>query len=237
MPLAYAPGERFNYGHSTDVLGFIIARVARSNLRDAMHERVFGPLKMADADFWIPAEKRNRAAQGYFSPAPHQFAPVNIAGFVGEKPPTYTSGGQGMVSTVDDYLTFARMLLHGGKVDSVRLLKAETVKLMTTNRLADAQRQIPFMGMPFWRNQGFGLGVSVITDPEKNERLGSTGAFVWPGAFGGWWQADPEQDMVVLWLQECLPAPPAPGASGLPRIPGLRGRMEFQRQTYAALSV
>jgi CubicO group peptidase (beta-lactamase class C family) len=233
LPLAYAPGERFNYGHSIDVLGFIVARAAGSNLRDTMHERVLGPLKMADTDFWIPPKKRGRAAQGYFSPAPHQFVSVNIAGFVGETPPTYTSGGQGLVSTIDDYLAFAHMLVRGGKVDSVRLLKTETVKLMTTNRLTDAQRKVPFMGIPFWRNQGFGLGVSLVTDPEKDEQSGSRGAFGWPGAFGGWWRADPEQDMILLWLQECLPAPPARGASGLPRIPGLRGRMEFQRQTYA----
>ena len=235
MPLAYAPGERFNYGHSIDVLGFVVARAAGSSLRDAMHERMFGPLRMADTDFWIPPEKRNRTAQGYFSPAPRQFTRVDIAGYVGGAPPTYTSGGQGLVSTVDDYLTFARMLVHGGKVNGVRLLRPETVQLMTTNRLTDAQRQIPFMGLPFWRGQGFGLGVSLVTDPERYAGSGSKGAFGWPGAFGGWWQADPERDMVLLWLQECLPAPPTPGAGGLPRLPGSHGMMEFQRRAYAAL--
>ena len=78
----------------------------------------------------------------------------------------------------------------------MRLLKPETVELMPTNRLTDAQRAIPFMGIPFWAGQGFGLGVSVITDPEKHGLMGAgaKGAFGWPGAFGTWWQADPAKD-------------------------------------------
>ncbi len=236
LPLAYAPGERFNYGHSIDVLGFIVGRAADSSLRQVMREQLFGPLKMADTDFWIPPDKRHRAAVIYSSPAVGKFAALTIDGFVGAAPPAYTSGGQGLVSTADDYLTFARMLLGGGSADGVRVLRPETVKLMTRDRLTTDQKRIPFMGLPFWGGQGFGLGVSVITDPAQHAWMGAgnAGAFGWPGAFGGWWQADPSEDMVVLWLQETLSAPPVPGGPP-PRSPGAMATLAFDNAVYAGL--
>src|ERR1700748_3672650 len=73
---------------------------------------------------------------------------------------------------------------------------------MTTNRLTPEQRAHGFLGIPLWMGQGFGLGVSVIMEPEKHAWMGagSKGAFGWPGAFGTWWQADPEKNMVLLFL-------------------------------------
>lgn len=236
LPLAYAPGERFNYGHSIDVLGFILGRATGASLRQVMHEQLFGPLRMADTDFWIPPQKRARGAVIYSSPAPGMFTPMSIDSWVGAAPPAYASGGQGLVSTADDYLTFARMLLGGGEADGVRVLKPEMVRLMTSNHLTEAQRLIPFMGLPFWRGQGFGPGVSLITDSEQHAWMGAgdAGAFGWPGAFGGWWQADPAEDMVLLWLQHTLPAPPGPG--GLPpHTPGAMATVAFQKAVYAGV--
>lgn len=237
LPLAYAPGERFNYGLSIDVLGLIVGRAAKTSLRQAMRDRVLGPLGMNDTDFWISPAKRERAAVPYDAgAAPGDFTPSHPSAFIGEAPQPFASGGQGLASTADDYLTFARMLLGGGAADGVRLLKPETVRLMTTNRLTDAQRAIPFLGMPFWAGQGQGLGMSVITDMEKQAwwGAGSNGAFGWPGAYGGWWQADPVQDLILVWLVQALP--PAPAPDSMPRMPGILARMEFQNQIYAALN-
>lgn len=217
LPLSYAPGERFNYGHSTDVLGFIIGRAARSSLREAMQELLFAPLRMADTDFWIPPEKRDRAAVLYTSSAPGTFTPTSLAGFIDAAPPVITAGGHGLVSTADDYLSFARMLLQGGEVNGTRTLSQESIRLMTENRLTPAQRRVSQFGLPFFMGQGFGLGVSMITDVKRNAWMGkgSLGAYSWPGLFGGWWQADPEQEMVMLWLQQTMPpqAPPGGGSA------------------------
>jgi CubicO group peptidase (beta-lactamase class C family) len=156
------------------------------------------------------------------------------------KPPAFEAGGGGLISTADDYLKFARMLLGKGEVDGVRLVKSETVELMTANRLTDAQREIPFMGIPFWLGQGFGLGLSVITDPEKQAWMGagSKGAFGWPGAFGTWWQADPAEDMVMIYLiQNSMPLGPeaaAELATGQ-RLGGRAALPVFQKLVYAAL--
>jgi CubicO group peptidase (beta-lactamase class C family) len=213
FPLSFAPGERFSYGYSTDVLGYIVARVMGSDLRQALRELLFDPLKMADTDFWIPSQKAGRAATLYRSSAPRDFVPVSIAGFMDATPPTHTGAGQGMVSTADDYLAFARMLLQGGELDGTRVLSPESIRMLTSNRLTAAQRLVPQFGMPFFMTQGFGLGVSVITHPDKHAWMGtgSLGSFGWPGLFGGWWQADPAQDMVMIWLQQTLPPQPLPG--------------------------
>jgi CubicO group peptidase (beta-lactamase class C family) len=217
LPLSYAPGERFNYGYSTDVLGFIIGRAVRSSLREAMQQLLFTPLSMADTDFWVPPEKRARAAVLYQSSAPGIFVPLSPAGFLDESPPVITAGGQGLVTTADDYLTFARMLLGGGQVNGKRVLSQESVRLMTSNRLSPEQRRDTQFGIPFFMAQGFGLGVSVVMDPKRNAwmGLGSAGAFGWPGLFGGWWQVDPQRQTVMLWLQQTMPpeAPPGNGSA------------------------
>jgi CubicO group peptidase (beta-lactamase class C family) len=239
LPLAYAPGERFNYGFSIDVLGFIVGRAGGSTLRQVMLERVCGPLGMTDTDFWIPPAKRPRAAEVYLTAAPKIFVPQPIEGFVGEKPPAYTSGGQGLVTKVDDYLTFARMLLGGGRVNGVRLLKPETVRLMTSDHLTPQQRAIPTV-VADWKTQGFGLGMSLITDAAayaaSGRGVGAAGSFGWPGAFGGWWQADPVNQVILIWLQQVLPSPPQPGKP-ITLPPGTREVIEFQKRAYAALGL
>ncbi|HWE98367.1 MAG TPA: serine hydrolase domain-containing protein [Caulobacteraceae bacterium] len=213
LPLSFSPGERFHYSHATDVLGFIVGRIAGKPFRDVLIERIFEPLGMADTDFYFPPEKRDRAAKVYRLPASGPLEESEFRRW--DTPPPFCGGGGGLVSTAEDYLKFARMLLNDGEVDGVRLLKRETVKLMRTDRLTPAQHEIPFMGIPFWMGQGFGLGVSVITDPEKQAWMGagSTGAFGWPGAFGTWWQADPEQEMILIYMvQNAMPLGPEAAA-------------------------
>ena len=157
-----------------------------------------------------------------------------------DTPPAYCGGGGGLISTADDYLKFARMMLGKGEVDGVRLLKSETIDLMVKNRLTDAQREIGFMGLPFWLGQGFGLGVSVTTDQEKQAWMGpgTNGAFGWPGAFGTWWRADPAENLIIIYLvQNSMPLEPesaAQLATGQ-RLAAAAALPMFQGLTYAAL--
>jgi len=239
LPLSYPPGERFHYSHATDVLGFLVGRVAGKPFRDVVIERIFAPLGMVDTDFYIPPEKRGRAAKVYR--LKDDFSALEEVPFANhDRPPAFCGGGGSLVSTLDDYLKFARMLLGAGEVDGVRLLKPETVELMRQNRLTDAQREIPFMGIPFWMGQGFGLGVSVITDPEKQAWMGAgnAGAFGWPGAFGTWWQADPESGMILIYLiQNSIPLGPEAAAQlATGQRMGARAALPaFQKAAYAAI--
>lgn len=239
LPLTYAPGERFNYGFSIDVLGFVIGRAAGTSLRRVVLDNICGPLAMADTDFWIPPAKRVRTADVYSYAGPGAFSLTTLKGFVGPAPPTYTSGGQGLVLTVDDYLAFARMLLGGGGAGGTRVLKPESVRLMTSNHLTDAQRRFPTI-VADWRVQDFGLGMSLIKDgaayAAAGRGVGAAGSFGWPGAFGGWWQADPVNQVILIWLQQVLPAPPRPGAP-LTLAPGTLETIDFQKRAYRALGL
>ena len=239
LPLTYPPGERFHYSHATDVLGILVGRIAGMDFRRLLFERIFEPLGMRDTDFYVPRTKRDRLASVYrLSAGADALEPVDFPDSDG--PPAICSGGGGLFSTADDYLRFARMLLNNGEVDGVRLLKSETVALMRSNHLTDAQRQFGFMGIPFWAGQGFGLGVSVVTDPVRQAWMGggSMGAFGWPGAFGTWWQADPVENMVMIYLiQNSLPLGPE-GAAQLATGQRMGGRVAlpmWQRQIYTAL--
>lgn len=239
LPLSYPPGERFHYSHATEVLGFLVARIEGKPLGQVLKDRIFAPLGMHDTDFWCPVEKRGRMAKLYrIDPATDRLQDVSFPHV--DSQPAFEAGGGGLISTADDYLKFARMMLGRGEVDGVRLVKAQTLETMTKNRLTDAQRQIAFMGIPFWLGQGFGLGVSVITDPEKQAWMGagSEGAFGWPGAFGTWWQADPAEDMVLIYLiQNSMPLGPD-AASQLATGQRMGGRAAlpvFQKSIYGAL--
>jgi CubicO group peptidase (beta-lactamase class C family) len=210
LPLIDQPGNSFHYGHSTDLLGLLIARMEDAALGDVLERRIFGPLGMRDTGFTVPREKKARQAGTYgFDEAGRLTARQGGPGgsFLPERPEdmAYESGGQGLWSTLDDYLAFARMFVGAGAVDGVRLLRPESLALMTTNRLTESQRaKSKLLGTPvFAAGHGFGMGVAVVLEPEKAQPLlcgGGAGAVGWPGGFGGWWQADPNDESVLIFL-------------------------------------
>lgn len=240
LPLVHQPGERLTYGHSTEVLGILISRIEGAPLHQVLQDRIFGPLGMADTGFFIDADKRARTATMYRLD-PQSGLQHDAMGPIPVTEPRFCQGGGGLVSTADDYLRFARMLLGGGEVDGVRVLSQESVAAMRTNRLTEEQRGHPFLGMPFWIGRGFGLNLSVVTEPEKSQRLfgpGGTGTFSWPGAYGTWWQADPSRDLILIYLIQNFPDFSSAGAAvagntALARLQSVQPR--FVRRTYEAL--
>jgi CubicO group peptidase (beta-lactamase class C family) len=212
LPLIGQPGSAMYYGRSTDLLGFLIARIEGSTLGAVLERRIFGPLGMKDTGFVVPREKQHRRAAAYGFDDMGRLTKRTTWGsrwgdvVAPERPPkmAYESGGQGLWSTVDDYLKFARLFLGDGAVDGVRLLRPETLSMMMSNQLTDAQREnFRLLGQkPFAVGRGFGLGVSVVlkTDNADLMRRGSVGTVSWPGAYGGWWQADPKQRSVSIFL-------------------------------------
>lgn len=235
LPLTYAPGVQLHYSHATDVLGFLVGRAAGTSYRDFILQRILAPLGMTDTDFHVPPAKRARAAVMYQRDAADgTLSSVDMPQY--DDPPDFTAGGGGLISTLDDYLSFARMMLGDGELDGRRYLKPETVAAMRTNRLTPEQRAIPFLGMPLWAGMGFGLGVSVVMEPEKHQWMGagSKGAFGWPGAFGTWWQADPIQQTILIFLiQDYVPLTPRVAARA---VTGARLACPmFQKTVYGAL--
>ncbi len=242
LPLVHQPGERLTYSQATEVLGIALSRIEGKPLHRVLAERIFEPLGMADTGFFISPEKRPRAATMYRLDEQTGLQ-HDALGPIPVREPRFCQGGAGLVSTVDDYLRFARMLLGSGTVDGVRVLSEESVTAMRTDRLTAEQKQDLFLGAPFWIGRGFGLNLSVVTDPAKSAQFfgpGGTGTFGWPGAYGTWWQADPANDLILIYLIQNYPdltaaAAAVAGNSAFARLQSTQPK--FVRRTYTALGL
>jgi CubicO group peptidase (beta-lactamase class C family) len=218
VPLEFSPGEAWNYSVSTDILGYLIGQISGQSFESFLHERILGPLAMADTGFHVPAHKAQRLAACY---AVGQLGRAVVPGskltlhddprtsnFL--KPPTFFSGGGGLVSTAADYMRFARMLLGGGALDGTRILGRKTLELMTANHLpggADLPRLSRSMfSETAYNGVGFGLGFAVTLDPAATLTLGSAGDFFWGGAAGTFFMADPREDMIIVLMTQAFPS-------------------------------
>jgi len=194
LPLAEQPGTRWDYGHSTDVLGRVIEVASGQSLYQFEKQRLLDPLGMTETAFFVadPAQ-RPRIAQ----PMPNN--PLGpVAGIVDPTMPRrWESGGAGMVGTMGDYARFAQMLLNGGTLDGRRYIKPETVALMASDHIGPetkiARDQIYFPG----ETSGFGLGFAVRTSVPPNTSW-PLGEYRWDGAGGTFFFIDPRDDMFVV---------------------------------------
>ncbi|MGE4027515.1 serine hydrolase domain-containing protein [Mycolicibacterium sp.] len=243
LPLVHQPGARLTYSHATDVLGIALSRIEGKPLSEVLAERILGPTGMADTGFHVGTAGRRRAATMYQLDADNTLR-HDVMGPAPIVDPPFCTGGAGLWSTADDYLRFARMLLSGGTVDGVRVLSEESVALMRTDRLTDEQKRHDFLGSPFWIGRGFGLNLSVVTDPAKSRQLfgpGGLGTFSWPGAYGTWWQADPAADVILIYLIQNLPnlsTDAAAAVAGNTSLAKLQtAQPKFVRRTYEALEL
>lgn len=211
LPLIDQPGGGFHYGNSTDLLGFLVARIEGEPLGAVLQRKIFGPLGMTDTGFFVPADKAHRRAQMYgFNAAGGLVPKPEGAGGAGAVLPDrttatpYEAGSGGLWSTLDDYLAFARLFVGDGAVDGVRLLQPDTLRAMMANQLSEDQRaRGETLGMPLFTAHGFGYGLAVVMDPDKaavTRCKGGVGTVGWPGAYGGWWQADPTTGTVMIFL-------------------------------------
>jgi CubicO group peptidase (beta-lactamase class C family) len=193
VPLLQQPGTAWMYDTAFSVLGVLIARAAGQPLADVLHERIFGPLGMTDTGFAVPDAAVDRLAAAY-APAPAPDGGLVLvdapAASAWRRPPVFPDAANGLVSTVDDYLAFARTLLQPGA-----LLSPATVELMTTEQLTADQRTA---AAPFLDGRGWGLGVSVGVEP---------GRFGWDGGLGSSWSADPARDLTAVLMTQRLDSP------------------------------
>jgi CubicO group peptidase (beta-lactamase class C family) len=198
LPLIAAPGTRWHYGVSTDVLGVLIERMTGQTLESALRTRIFEPLGMTDTGFHVPAGSLGRLAVAYTPGGEGLRIWDHPSSSPWAHPPIFASGGAGLVSTADDYLRFARMLLGEGTLDGARVLSRHSVALMRANLLTLEQREPPSFMRDILTGRGFGLGLSVVDDLARQDSLGSVGRFGWPGAFCTAWTADPQERLVAL---------------------------------------
>jgi CubicO group peptidase (beta-lactamase class C family) len=209
LPLIAQPGERWMYNVSGDVLSVLIARVSRQSFGDFLRERIFDPLGMKDTAFFVPAEKRNRLSIQYYKDRQTNTLAVydGVADSEWGQPPPFESGAGGLVSTVDDYFAFCRMMLNRGRHGSQQILSRASVEMMTTDQLTPDQREgseIFFGGYSSW-----GLGMSVET--KRDEIFHIEGKFGWEGGLGTSARTDPANGMIgILFSPLLMDSPEAP---------------------------
>jgi len=220
IPLLYQPGTRWVYGASMDIQGYIVEKLSGQSLPDFMRQHIFGPLGMKDTGFFVPPEKRNRFATLYASGQSGELVVNQARGVIPDDyatQPSMPSGGGGMVSTAEDYLRFAQMLLNGGELDGVRILAPATVELMTTNHLAPSLITGEFSIGPVTIRPGLGWGYdcAVYTDPLEADEVVGKGTFFWLGAADTWFWVDPTNDLIFVGMTQRRIGPGEPNLEAL----------------------
>ncbi len=237
IPLKFQPGEGWDYSIAVDLQARIVEVITGENYGAYLQRRVLGPLGMKDTAFYVPADKVGRFADlygldpksGKIVPLPPSFAP----NFNFTDPNRQQSGGGGLVSTASDYGRFCQMILNGGKLGKVRLLKPETIALMGQDvipvGIQPDNSLVSNMGttaFSFGKGVGFGLDFMVIKDPKSARLPVGKGTLSWGGAAGTWFWIDPENDLYFIGMIQRLG-----GSAGMTDLPGMSQRLVYQAMT------
>lgn len=208
LPLQFEPGTQWNYSVASNVLGRVIEIASGQTLDAFFAERVLGPLGMTDAGFWVPDEQAHRLSELYGEKDDGTIEPVPGLPLRGR--PRLLSGSGGMVASAYDVHRFAELLRRRGELDGTRLLSAETVDLMTSNHLPGGADLRSFGAKPAHDEPGndgvgFGLGVSVVTDPARTLAPSGLGSYGWSGAASTTFWVDPGRDLTVQFFTQVRP--------------------------------
>lgn len=199
LPLAFHPGDEWQYGSSTDYVALLVERISGETLKEYLQKNIFDPLGMEDTFYAVPEEKRDRVASVYSPTGPGQTIELSRTKeysntpFFGEN---YYGGVAGLFSTASDYWRFSQMLLNGGELDGVRLLSPKTVSLMISNHSGDGDVYVRGPGY------NFGLGFGILSDAGKARDPLTPGSYTWGGAWGTIFWTDPVEEMTGIMMTQ-----------------------------------
>ncbi|MEI9946472.1 MAG: serine hydrolase domain-containing protein [Chitinophagaceae bacterium] len=208
LPLAFHPGDQWAYGVSVDVQAYLVEKLSGKPLEQYLKETIFDPLGMTNTYYYIPEQDRDRFAAVYNrnrEKGTLTRQPDEQANALNTKPRVLKQGGLGLASTIDDYMKFAQMLVHNGKLGNARVLKPETVKLMATSHLSDTISKR--MWLPDRGQMGFGIdfGVRIAPPKTKEENNGIVGEFFWDGALSTLFWVDPKNELTAVLFTQLAP--------------------------------
>ncbi|MAK59902.1 MAG: serine hydrolase [Ponticaulis sp.] len=213
IPLLFQPGEDWFYSISVDIQGYIVEKLSGQKFGEFLDERIFTPLEMEDAAFYVPEDKYDRFSDLFtWSRDAGKLVKVDADNRAFRKDTVaFESGGGGLVMTLDDYANFSQMLLNGGSWNGKKLVEPETIELMATDVLPE--------GVSIWSTgnsdrsrgagQGFGLDFGIVTDPVAAESEQGEGSFYWGGAAGTWFWIDPVKELYFVGMIQRLSGNPA----------------------------
>lgn len=193
-PLLHDPGEKFTYGLNTDILGRVVEVISQKPLDVFFQERIFKPLGMNDTYFYLPAEKATRLVELYSKGTAQASLSLHenrtYRNFAIEGARTYFSGGAGLVSTVENYARLCQLVLNQGTFNGQRLLSRKSAALLLRNQIGD---------LKVWdRNDGFSLGLQVISEQSRYGDNATPGAVTWGGMYCSEYTIDPKENLIML---------------------------------------
>jgi methyl acetate hydrolase len=209
VPLLFDPGTGWEYGIGIDLAGKVVETVAGETLEAYFRQHIFEPLGMRDTSFLLSDDMARRLVGTHLRAPDGKAAPINL-----ESPQDadFYTGGAGLFSTGPDYLAFTRMLLAGGTLDGMRILKQETVKLMSRNAIGD-------LDVPMVRSNNPALALEVETFPGQVKKWGLTflintkdvegfraaGSLTWGGIHNTYFWIDLKQRITAVAMMQILP--------------------------------
>ncbi|MFZ2996778.1 serine hydrolase domain-containing protein [Sphingobium sp.] len=201
LPLEFSPGERWNYSVSTDVLGIVVERLSGMKLDAVFAQRIFGPLGMRDTGFVVRDDQVDRLTDTWRLEETERVVADHGARSGWRRAGRLLSGGGGLVSSVADYHRFARMLLRGGELDGVRLLRDATVVAMRSNQLPGGGDLASLSSAMFseadYQGVGFGLGFAMGMETQE---------YYWGGVFSTYFWIDPVERLIGIFMTQLLPS-------------------------------
>ncbi len=213
LPLHCDPGAKWNYGISTDVVGYLCEVLSGMSFDEYLRKNIFYPLQMNDTGFHVDPGDADRLCACYqvgSNGEKRYELQDEPAGSSFLRPKTYFSGAGGLVSTANDYLQFCKMLTNGGELNGERIIGSRTLAYMATNHLPD-DKDLAAMGQPQFAETtmegiGFGLGFAVLLDPKAAQVIGTPGEFYWGGMASTAFYISPEEEMAVIFLTQLIPS-------------------------------
>ena len=216
VPLAHQPGEKWTYSIGMDILGCVIEKASNMTFGDFLKSNLFDPLNMKDTFFKVPEEKRQRMTNLYAHHNAFKAFSIDLPDYLkGKKPKmhlvdssenslyykdvTVEDGGSGLVSTGDDYLNFADMLLNKGVFNGKKILSSESYKVLISNQLNENNS----------RFSGFGMGITlgIALDSKKIRLRRGDNSFFWGGAAKTKFWVDPENNLTVVHMTQLIGTP------------------------------
>lgn len=205
IPLKFQPGTRWQYGLSTDVLGYIVELISGKPLEVFLKERIFNPLKMVDTGYSVSEDKLNRVSSVY-SRSDQGIQVLNIPEINNVRAPAKNiRGNGGLLSTATDYMIFSQMLLNKGEYKGTRILKKETVEQMISNQLTDERMPDDDFFNKMMSGMGYGLGFAVVKDKGQTNNIGSVGSYWWSGSANTYFHIDPQKDLILIFMTQFVP--------------------------------
>jgi len=231
IPLLYEPGSKWSYSIAVDIQGYLVQRLSGQRFGDYLREHVTGPVGMTDTAFYVTPDRKPRFADVYHWDRQQNTLVVNAVrpdrpGF--EDPNRLESGGGGLVASTHDYARLCQMFLNGGEIGGRRILKRETVNLMTQNHIGGLRVSVDGTATQGGSQAvGFGLDFAVYVDPSSASLPYGKGTFYWGGAAGTWFWIDPVNDLAFIGMIQ---------NQGGNRPGGLSFRADSAKLVYAALA-